>query len=193
MWTSCANGRALIATLLVLGAVWAWAEAVPEVSAEKSRAPASSAPTAVPEDAAKADARAKAKLLHEVYALTLESVHHHYFHNVRAVIPARAMEDVFADMERQTKTKARWIAVNARAMSIDHEPRNEVEKQAASALAAGKREFELVEDGYYHRASPIPLGGGCVGCHVGFLAKPSSSPRVAGLVISVPLPAASRD
>lgn len=134
-----------------------------------------------------ASAREKAKLTHNIYAATLEVMHHHYFRNNRAVLPARALEDVFAEMESQSKVKAKWIAVNTKAMSINHEPKSEFEKKAAAALAAGKGEFELVEDGYYHRAAAIPLGSGCVRCHTGFFAGDPKSPRFAGLVISVPL------
>ena len=90
-------------------------------------------------------------------------------------------------MESQAKVKARWIAVNAKAMSVDHKPASAFEKDAARAIAAGKSEYEQVADGYYHRVGAIPLGAGCVNCHTGFFAKDQKSPRFAGLVISVPL------
>jgi hypothetical protein len=132
-------------------------------------------------------ARDCAKLMHSIYAATLDTIHHHYFRSDRSVLPARAMEDVFAEMARQSQVKARWISVNTKAMSIHHEPQNEFERQAAAELAAGKAEFELVENGVYHRAGPIPLGAGCVGCHTKIFASPAKSPRFAGLVISVPV------
>ena len=134
-----------------------------------------------------AEARAQAKLMHNVYAATLDAMHHHFFRRDRSVLPARAMEDVFAEMERQSNIKAGWIAVNTKAMSIHHEPKSDFEKQAARAIAAGKGEFELVENGVYHRAGAIPLGSGCVSCHTGFFAKGPQSQRFAGLVISVPI------
>jgi len=65
-----------------------------------------------------AEAKARAKLLHGVYAATLDALHHHYFRRERAVLPARAMEDIFADVEEDTKIKARWIAVNTPAAAI---------------------------------------------------------------------------
>lgn len=132
-------------------------------------------------------ARERAKLMHNIYTATLDVMHHHYFHRNRAVVPARAMEDVFAAMSEQSQGTARWIAVNTKAMSVDHEPQSEFEKAAARELAGGKKEFEQVEDGQYYRAAPIPLRGGCVGCHVGFSKDAGKSPRFAGLVIALPV------
>jgi hypothetical protein len=77
--------------------------------------------------------------------------------------------------------------VNTKPMSIQHEPRTEFEKQAAKAIAAGKVEYELVENGAYYRAGAIPLGGSCVSCHTGFFSKAPQTQRFAGLVIRVPL------
>jgi hypothetical protein len=133
------------------------------------------------------EARERAKLMHNIYAATLDTMHHHFFRRERSVLPARAMEDVFAEMDKQSKIKAGWISVNTKAMSIHHEPKNDFEKQAAKAIAAGKGEYELVEDGYYHRAAAIPLGAGCVNCHTGFFSKTPQTQRFAGLVISVPI------
>ncbi|MBL8865740.1 MAG: hypothetical protein JNK93_09280, partial [Planctomycetia bacterium] len=42
-----------------------------------------------------ATAKDRAKLLHEVYSATLDSMHHHFFRRDRAVLPARAMDDIF--------------------------------------------------------------------------------------------------
>jgi hypothetical protein len=134
-----------------------------------------------------AEARERARLMHNIYAATLDVMHHHFFRRDRSVLPARAMEDVFAEMDRQSNIKAGWISVNTKAMSVHHEPKTEFEKQAAKAIAAGKTEFELVEKGYYHRAGAIPLGAGCVNCHTGFMTKTPQTQRFAGLVISVPI------
>lgn len=134
-----------------------------------------------------AEARERAKLIHAIYEATLDSMHHHFFRRDRSVLPARAMEDVFAELDRQTNIKASWISVNTKAMSIDHEPKNEFEKNAARAIAAGKGEYEVVEDGVYRRVGPIPLGAGCISCHVGIFNKTPQTQRFAGLVISVPI------
>jgi len=133
-------------------------------------------------------ARDRAKLMHNVYAATLDTLHHHYFRKGRMILPARAMEDIFAEIDDQTKIKARWIAVNTRAMGIDHVPQTDFDRKAVVELTAGKGAYELVEKGVYYRAGAIPLGPGCVGCHAsGSSSAPSQTPRFAGLVISVPL------
>lgn len=132
-------------------------------------------------------ARDRAKLMHDIYTATLDVMHHRYFHADRAVVPARAMEDVFAQIQRKSKTEARWISVNLKPMSLDHEPETKFEKEAARTLAKGKPEIEIVEDGFYRRATPVPLTGGCISCHGGFFRNPSKTPKYAGLVISVPV------
>lgn len=136
-----------------------------------------------------AAARQRAKLLHEVYAATLDVMHERYFRGERAIVPARAMEDVFAEMERQQGIKARWIAVNAPAMSISHEPTTDFEKLAAKAIADGRGELDEINEGYYRRAGAIPLGSSCIACHTGFFKEGPKKPLFAGLVISIPVAA----
>jgi hypothetical protein len=114
-------------------------------------------------------------------------MHDRYFHADRSVVPARAMEDVFENLERETGSKANWISVNLKAMSINHDPSTEFEKLAAPALGKGEPAYEAVDNGIYRRATPIPLHGGCVSCHSGFNPKPSKTPKIAGLVISIPV------
>ncbi len=140
-----------------------------------------------PERVSVAEARSQAQLKHRIYVATLDAMHHHYFHANKAVLPARAMEDVFADVARATSSKARWIAVNTQAMSVDHEPATEFEKQAAAELAKGSAEHTIVEGGYFRRAGSVPLSGGCIGCHTGNSATAAAVPRYAGLVISIPV------
>ncbi len=132
-------------------------------------------------------ARDRAKVMHEIYEATLDVMHHRYFHRERSVVPARAMEDVFLQIKRQSQVEARWISVNLKPMSIDHEPTSDFEKQAAREIAAGKLELEAVEEGYYRRAGVIPLSSGCVGCHAGLSKEATQSPKYAALVISVPV------
>lgn len=140
-------------------------------------------------------ARDRARLLHDVYSTTLDVMHERFFERGRSTLPARALEDVFEILEQESRGKAQWISVNTKAMTIDHEPKTEYEKAAARELAAGKQEWELVENGVYRRATPIPLSSSCVGCHTGFFVGAPKSPRMAGLIISIPLkdaPAAAR-
>ncbi len=132
-------------------------------------------------------ARERAEVMHDVYAATLEVLHHRYFHRDRAIIPARAMQDIFDEIERQSKTEARWISASMDPMSVDHEPTSEFEKRAAKEIAKGTEHVEIVENGYYRRAGAILLRDGCVGCHGGFFKPQSKKPKFAGLVISVPI------
>jgi hypothetical protein len=132
-------------------------------------------------------ARDRAKLMHDIYSATLDSMHHHFFRRERAVLPARAMEDVFDAIDSKSGIKSRWIAVNTPAMSIHHEPETDFEKKAAAEIASGKADFERVEKGYYFRAGAIPLAAGCVGCHTKFGSNNDKTPRFAGLVISIPV------
>ena len=132
-------------------------------------------------------ARERATVMHDICESTLHAMHRHYFRRERATLPARAMEDVFDDMANQSKVDVRWISVNTRAMSIDHEPETNFEKDAAAAIAAGKDHFELIENGYYQRATPIALGSGCVSCHSSGMAPNPKIPRFAGLVIRIPI------
>lgn len=132
-------------------------------------------------------ARDRAQVMHDVYAATLEVLHHRYFHRDRAIIPARAMQDIFDEIERQSKTEARWISASLKPMSVDHEPTSDFEKRAAKEIASGTEHLEVVEDGYYRRAGAILLRDGCVGCHGGFFKPQSNKPKFSGLVISVPI------
>lgn len=132
-------------------------------------------------------ARDRAVMMHQIYTTTLEVMHDRYFHADRSVVPARAMEDVFENLERETGSKANWISVNLKAMSINHDPSTDFEKQAARELGKGESAYETIDNGVYRRATPIPLHGGCVSCHAGFNPKPSKTPKLAGLVISIPV------
>lgn len=132
-------------------------------------------------------ARDRAKLMYDIYTATLDVMHHRYFRGERTTVPARALEEVFAEIKRNSKAEARWISVNMAAMSIDHEPASDFEKKAAKEIAAGATELEVIENGYYRRAGAIPLTSGCVSCHGGFFREPSKSPKFAGLIISVPV------
>ncbi|MDA0834142.1 MAG: DUF3365 domain-containing protein [Planctomycetota bacterium] len=132
-------------------------------------------------------ARDRARTMHKVFATTLETMHRHYFHGDKAAVPARAMEDSFYSIRYELKIDARWIAVNARAMSIDHEAETDFEKDAVRVLSSGKSAYERVEDGYYRRAETIPLHGGCIRCHSNAFGEPPKVAKFAGLVLSVPI------
>jgi hypothetical protein len=132
-------------------------------------------------------ARDRAKLMHDMSLSTLDVMHHRYFRGDRAVVPARAMEDVFGDMKRRYSIQAGWISASLSAMSLNHEPKSEFEKQAAEKIAKGEEFVETIEDGFYRRAASVRLTAGCISCHAGFFANNSSTPKFAGLIISVPV------
>lgn len=155
-------------------------------TAQPKAAPAAAKPH-TPSVAAVAAAREQAKLLQDVYSSTLDVMHHHYFRRDGAVLPARALEDVFASMAKLTGSNANWIAVNTKAMNIDHEPSTSFEKKAAAELSAGKEVYEVVTERMYRRAIVIPLHANCVGCHTKMFADPPKTPRFAGLVINISL------
>lgn len=134
-----------------------------------------------------AAARDRAMLMQQMYTATLDVIHDKYFHSERAIVPARALEDVFEALEQANGSSAKWISVNLKAMSINHDPTTDFEKHAARALGEGKPEYESVESGMYRRATPILLNDGCLGCHAGFGSRPSKSQKLAGLVIAIPV------
>jgi len=154
---------------------------------KKNSRPDPEAPLDAKYRVAVATAREQAKLMHEIYESTLHSMHRHYFRRERATLPARALEDVFDDMANTSKVDARWISVNTKPMSIDHEPETNFEKDAAAAIAGGKDHLESIEKGYYQRATPIALGSGCVSCHSSGMAPNPKISRFAGLVIRIPI------
>lgn len=134
-----------------------------------------------------AEARLQASVLQDVYISTLLAMHRRYFKDdARQPIPSRVMEDVFRDVGYRTKVKARWLAVNAQAMSLEHEPQDEFERQAARQIATGKDDIELVEEGVYRRATSISLASSCLKCHAPAPMRPEVA-RYAALVISVPV------
>ncbi|MGZ0164995.1 MAG: c-type heme family protein [Planctomycetales bacterium] len=135
-----------------------------------------------------AEARRQSRLLHDTYVATLHTVHRQYFDkDERETIPARALEEVFRQVDAETGGKTRWISVNTPAMNIDHRPKAGFEKDAARQLSKGEREFERVEDGTYFRAGAVSLFAGCTKCHLSGLRPQQRVRSVAGLVMSVPV------
>jgi hypothetical protein len=132
------------------------------------------------------EARGRARLLHETMHGVLQVVHRDFFRDdQRLSIPSRSLEDVFKELERGSQVKMHWLAVNADAMNVDNNPRDDFEKDAVQALASGKPEFEAFEGNVYRFAGPIRLASQCLKCHVP--RRTSTEDRTAGLVISMPL------
>lgn len=138
------------------------------------------------------EARVRARILHETVHGALQVIHRDFFEEEESrVIPSHSLEDVFKELERSQGIKVRWLAVNARAMNVDNEPRTEFEKQAVKVLSAGKAEFEQVTDKEYQFTGSIRLASQCLKCHLPM--RKSNEARVAGLVISMPLNAAEKE
>jgi hypothetical protein len=138
------------------------------------------------------EARVRARILHETVHGALQVIHRDFFEEEESrVIPSHSLEDVFKELERSQGIKVRWLAVNARAMNVDNEPRTEFEKQAVKVLSAGKAEFEQVTDKEYQFTGSIRLASQCLKCHLPM--RKSNEARVAGLVISMPLKAAEKE
>ena len=131
-------------------------------------------------------ARDRAIVMQEVYAATLEMLHQRYFHRDRSLLPARAMQDIFAEVEQRSQVQARWISASLPAMSTDHEPESDFEKRAAKEIAEGKAQLETWDNDTYRRAVAIPLEGGCLGCHAG-RGRKLLKKQFTGLVVSIPL------
>lgn len=189
LMTCSALFRGVVGVLFATGVLFGQETSEVKNAAERKNPSRAAAPANANDLTGVAAARERAKLLHAIYSTTLDVMHRHYFRPERAVLPARAMEDVFEDMAGLTEDKAHWISVNTKAMSVQHTPKTAFEKKAAAELSAGKEEYELVENGVYQRAGVIPLRSSCVGCHTKHFSGPVKSPRFAGLVISIPLKA----
>jgi len=136
--------------------------------------------------ATKAEAQARAKLLHETIHGSLQVMHRDFFLEDESItIPSHSLEDVFKELDRTYGVKIRWLAVNAKAMNIDNEPKSDFEKAAVKVLSDGKPEYEKLADDTYHFAGSIRLPSQCLKCHLP--GRKSNKDRVAGLVISMPL------
>jgi len=132
------------------------------------------------------EARGRASLLHDTLHVTLQEVHREYYReNEGLTIPSATLDKVFAEVAKSHKVEFRWLAVNARAMNVDHAPRTDFEKQAATVLATGMAEYETVHDGTYRRAGAIVLGAQCLKCHLP--RRTSTEDRTAALVVSMPV------
>ena len=130
------------------------------------------------------EARARARLMHETIHVTLQIVHHQYFRDDEGLhIPARTMKSVFKELDRSCDVKLRWLVVDAMAMNVDHKAKDEFERNAVKALASGKDELEVFENGLYRHVGSITLSSECLGCHLP--SRTSTEDRAAGLVISM--------
>ncbi|MCA9246136.1 MAG: DUF3365 domain-containing protein [Planctomycetales bacterium] len=174
-------GLAMIATLAVNLAATLAEESSPDAT-----------PSLVEPCRTVAEARARAQLLHESFHATLRIVHRRYYREDEGLkIPSATLDEVFAALEPRCDVRLHWLVVNAEAMNVDHAPRDQFEKDAVAALAAGQPEFEQSSHGVYRHAGPIVLTSECLKCHLPD--RKSTDDRLAGLVISMPLGHDARD
>ena len=132
------------------------------------------------------EARDRARLLHETVHATLHYVHHAYFREDEGLkIPAATLEEVFQELESAHKVRLRWLAVNTRAMDIDHEAGDDFEKAAVNAIAGGAEYHEAQEGHNYRFAGSITLASDCLSCHLP--ARTSNDPRAAALASTIPM------
>lgn len=133
-----------------------------------------------------AEARGRARILHETIHGALQVMHRDFFReDEKLTIPSRSLEDVFRELARSFDVEVHWLAVNTEAMNVDHEPQSEFEKRAVKALASGKSEFESSDQDVYRHVGVIRLASQCLKCHVP--RRTSTKDRAAGLVITMPL------
>ena len=133
-----------------------------------------------------AEARARARLLHEAIHGALQVMHRDFFDaDELHSLPSESLEDVFRELGRSFGVQVSWLAVNAKVMNVDHKPQDEFEEKAVEAIEAGKAEFDLVIAGNYRHAGMIRLGNSCLKCHVPN--RTSLEDRAAALVISMPV------
>ncbi|PQO30162.1 DUF3365 domain-containing protein [Blastopirellula marina] len=133
-----------------------------------------------------AEARVRARLLHEMVHGALQVMHRDFFDEEEShAIPSRSLEDVFVELQRGHRVSVRWISVNTNAMNVDNEPQSLFEKAAAKQLAQGKPEHDAVDQGRYQYAGAIRLSSRCLKCHVPN--RTSTDSRTAGLIISMPV------
>ena len=132
------------------------------------------------------EARRQAEVLHATMHSTLQLVHHRYYREDEGMpIPAAILKEVFDELEKEQHVKLRWLAVEGQAMNSDHKPQGSFENAAVKALQAGKRNFELAENGVYRRVGSITLTNHCLKCHVPD--RKSTANRTAGLIIAIPI------
>ena len=132
------------------------------------------------------EAPGRARLLHETVHATLQIVHHEYYREDEALeLPAATMRKVFRELAQRQGVELRWLAVNAQAMNVDHGARDNFEKEAVQALAAGKAEFARPDGQNYRYAGRITLASSCLKCHLPN--RTSNQDRAAALVMKMPL------
>jgi len=166
----------------VVAALGSWS-----LAGEKERADDEKKLAAAPVKAASVEqARRQAEILHAAMHATLQIVHHRYYVEDEGLpLPAFALKEVFADVEREEHVKLRWLVVEGQAMNTDHQAETPFEHEAVRAIKDGKAFHEQAADGLYRRAAPVLLTAHCLKCHAPN--RTSTATQKAGLVITIPV------
>ena len=162
-----------------------------ETTRDASGKPASSGETGTTSDVlplptSVVEARSRARLLHETIHGTLQIVHRDFFDEDDAhAIPSASLEDVFHELATNYNIELKWLIVNTDVVNVDHQPEDEFEKAAVTALRKKQDYHEAVEADRYRFAGPIRLASQCLKCHVKH--RTSTEDRTAGLLITMPI------
>jgi len=135
---------------------------------------------------AAAEAGMRARLLHETIHGALQVIHRDFFdEEKRHEIPSSSLEDVFVELKKEWNVEVAWMSVNAKAMNIDHEPKDDFQRAAAKAIAGGEERHEEVAGDRLRYAGSIHLGNQCLKCHVPD--RTSLEERRAAILITMPV------
>jgi hypothetical protein len=132
------------------------------------------------------EAKLRSQLLHEVLHGALQVMHRDFFNEEeKSKIPSESLEDVFEEMEKTWGVKIEWMAVDTKAMNVDHRADDAFQRKAVEIISAGSQSHEMKEGDLYRYAGVIPLGNRCLKCHVPN--RTSLEERKAAVLISMPL------
>lgn len=149
----------------------------------QAKEPGSAAPPAPP---TREEAKARARLLHETVHGSLLVMHRDLFReDEKFTLPARSLDDVFAEVKARHGVEMAWLAVNADAMDVSHAADDDFEKKAVEAIAAGAEEFDAVEGDRYRFAGRVRLASECLKCHLPN--RTSTEDRAAAVTIAMPV------
>ncbi len=138
------------------------------------------------------EARARARLLHEVIRGSLQIMHRDFFDEDDShAIPSASLEDVFHEMSKGYGINMKWLIVNTDVVNVDHQPETAFDRVAVKSLASGNRFVEQIDEGLYHFAGAIRLESQCLKCHV--KSRTSNEARTAGFVITMPVVPRAKD
>ena len=112
------------------------------------------------------EARRTVSLLHDVYLTTLRHVHRRFPVSAgQPVVAALVIRDIQKELSSRGPVRSRFLAVDTRAMNPDHNPKDDFEREAVSALRRGSSRVEAIDGDQLRVATTVSLGGDCFPCH----------------------------